>query len=165
MVSVLNRCGFQRSRRQALLTCAALLLPFAAAHADESGVGFWLSGAYSSFAAVPPQTGWSMPTQLFNYDGSAKAGKTFQHGDSLNLGVKAQAALIFFTPMWAPAGEKWFGGQPSFALTFGGGWNKTTADVSVSTASGSKTTAPTTLVELARTIVSIRPTSRRPRSV
>ena len=127
MVLVLsNRCS------RALVGCAALLAPFGAVHADESGTGFWLSGAYSSFAAVPPQTGWSMPVQLFDYEGSAKAGKIFQPGDSLNLGLKAQVALMFFTPTWAPAGEKWFGGQPSFALTFGGGWNWTTADLAVS---------------------------------
>ena len=139
MVSALNGCQFGSRCARALLAGAALLLPFAAAHADESGVGFWLSGAYSSFDAVPPQTGWSMPVQLFDYDGSAKAGKSFQHGDSLNLGLKAQVALIFFSPTWAPAGEKWFGGQPSFALTFGGGWNKTTASLSVSTVNGNQT--------------------------
>lgn len=101
------------------------------ASADEGGVPFWLSGQYSSFAAVPLQPGWYMPTQLYYYNGSADASKTFQKGDTANLGLSSQAALIFFTPTWVP-NEKWFGGQPSFSLTFGGGWNSTSADLSAS---------------------------------
>jgi hypothetical protein len=128
-----TRCGCT------LLILTLLVLPWAAVHADESGVGFWLSGAYSSFAAVPPQTGFSMPVQFWYYTGTAGVDLNLQHGTSLNLGVRGQVALMFITPTWAPAGEKWFGGQPSFALTLGGGWTKTTADLSVDTVNDSKT--------------------------
>jgi hypothetical protein len=116
-----------------------LLVPWAVASGDESGVGFWLSGAYSSFAAVAPQTGFSMPTQFFYYNGNAGAGQTFQHGTSVSLGINAQAELLFFTPTWAPAGDKLLGGQPSFSLTFGGGREMTSASVSVSTVDNTQT--------------------------
>jgi hypothetical protein len=128
-----TRCG----RTLPILT--VLLLPWAAVRGDESGTGFWLSGAYSSFAAVAPQTGFSMPVQLYYYNGNAGAGQTFQHGISLAEGINAQAALMFLTPTWAPAGEKWFGGQPSFALTLGGGWEKSSASLTVSTADATRT--------------------------
>ena len=102
------------------------------ARADEGGVPFWLSGSYSSFAAVPQQPGWYMPTQLYYYNGDASGTKSFQRGDSVNLGLSSKLAMLFLTPTWVPD-EKWFGGQPSFALTFGGGWNSTSAGLSAST--------------------------------
>jgi len=102
------------------------------ARADEGGVAFWLSGSYSSFAAVPQQAGWYMPTQLYYYNGSASGTKSFQRGDALEVGVSSQAALVFFTPTWVPD-EKWFGGHPSCSLTFGGGSNSTSTDLSLST--------------------------------
>ena len=124
--------GFSARRAGELLILAGLLLVLACTWADEGGVPFWLSGQYSSFAAVPQQPGWYIPTQLYYYNGSASATQDFQRGEATNLGVSSQMALVFFTPTWVP-NEKWFGGQPSFSLTFGGGWNSTTADLSVST--------------------------------
>ena len=109
-----------------------------AAHADESGVGFWLSGSYASFAASPPEPGWSIPSQFYYYDGRAGAGKGFQHGSSVSLGLRSQSAVVFLTPTWTPAGENWLGGQPSFSLTFGAGWNSTFASLSTSTVNGNE---------------------------
>ena len=48
----------------------------------------------------------------------------FQSGDTLNLGLSAQAELAFMTPTWVPS-TKLFGGQPVFSLTVGGGWEQT----------------------------------------
>jgi len=115
-----------------LLTFSVTLFLCASASADEGGVPFWLSGSYSSFAAVPLQPGWYIPTQLYYYNGDASGTKNFQRGDAVNLGVSSKLAMLFLTPTWVP-NEKWFGGQPSFALTFGGGWNSTSADLSTST--------------------------------
>ena len=123
--------AFTARSATALLTLGLTLLPCPSTHADEGGVAFWLSGSYSSFDAVPQAPGWYMPTQVYYYNGSASATKSFERGNSLSAGLSSQAALIFFTPTWVPD-EKWFGGQPSFALTFGGGWNSTSADVSAS---------------------------------
>jgi hypothetical protein len=116
----------------ALLAGALTLLPWAAAHADEGGVAFWLSGSYSSFAAVPQAPGWYLPTQAYYYDGNASASKTFERGNTLTAGLSSKAQLVFFTPTWVPD-EKWFGGQPSFSVTFGGGKNSTSADLLAST--------------------------------
>ena len=84
------------------------------------------------FRLVVIEPGWYIPTQLYYYNGSADATQSFQRGNTADLGVSSKLALIFFTPTWVP-NEKWFGGQPSFSLTFGGGWNSTSADLSVST--------------------------------
>jgi hypothetical protein len=125
--------GFTVRSATALLVLALALSPWTSTRADEGGVSFWLPGQYASFAAVPSQPGWYIPTQLYYYNGSADTTKTFQRGDSANLGLSSRAALIFFTPTWVP-NEKWFGGQPSFSLTFGGGWNSTSANLSASSA-------------------------------
>jgi hypothetical protein len=124
--------AFAARRAATLLALSLTLLPWASTRADEGGVPFWLSGGYSSFDAVPQQPGWYMPTQVYYYNGNASATKNFQRGDSLSAGLNSQAAFVFFTPTWVPD-EKWFGGQPSFALTFGGGWNSTSASLSAST--------------------------------
>ncbi len=130
--------AFSARSATALVALSLTLLPWAGTRADEGGVPFWLSGTYSSMSAVPEQPGWYMPTQLYYYNGSADATKTFQRGNSANLGLSSQVALIFFTPTWVP-NEKWFGGQPSFSLTFGGGWNSTSASLSSSTVNGTQT--------------------------
>ena len=121
-----------------VLACTLALAPLSTARADEGGVAFWLSGSYSSFAAVPQDPGWYLPVSLYYYDGSASGSRTLPRGNTLNLGLSTQAAIAFFTPTWVP-NEKWFGGQPSFSLTFGYGWNKVNADLSVSTALGTAT--------------------------
>jgi hypothetical protein len=123
--------GFTARYASALLAFTLTLSPWASTRADEGGVPFWLSGSYSSFAAVPQQPGWYMPTELYYYNGSASDTKTFQRGDAVNGGLSSQAAIVFFIPTWVP-NEKWFGGQPSFSLAFGGGWNSTSASLSAS---------------------------------
>jgi len=124
--------GFSARCASALLTLVVFVLPWGATRADEGGVPFWLSGTYSSLSAVPQQPGWYLPTQLYFYDGSAGGTKTFQIGGSTSLGVSSRAGLVFSTLTWVPD-DKWLGGQPSFGLTFGGGRNSTSAQVSVST--------------------------------
>src|SRR5215470_304604 len=129
----LRRLGIIARCASALLSLAVAVMPWGKACADEGGVPFWTSGTYASFAAVPPEPGWYMPTQLYYYTGDASGTKNFQRGDAVVSGLSSKLTLlIFFSPTWAPD-EKWFGGQPSFSLTFGGGWNSTTADLSIST--------------------------------
>ena len=130
--SMIGHRAFTARCASALLALTMTLSTCISALADEGGVAFWLSGQYAGFAAVPQQPGWYMPTQLYYYNGNAGANKTFQRGNAANLGLNSQAALAFFTPTWVP-NEKWFGGQPSFSLTFGGGWNQTSAELSVAT--------------------------------
>jgi hypothetical protein len=72
------------------------------AQADEGGTPFWLSGSYFFSAAVPNQPGWYIPTQFYYYNGSAFRNKSFQRGDTLNLGLTARLELAFATPTWVP---------------------------------------------------------------
>jgi hypothetical protein len=81
-----------------LLSFGLTLFFCVSAGADEGGVPFWLSGQYSSLAAVPPQPGWSMPTQLYYWNGDASGTKNFQRGDAVNLGVSSQVAIIVAPP-------------------------------------------------------------------
>jgi hypothetical protein len=49
--------------------CATLLMFGSmpeAAHADESGVSYWLPGRFGSFAATPAVPGWSMAAVYYH---------------------------------------------------------------------------------------------------
>src|SRR5262245_8611155 len=127
-----NNRGFTARCARVLLAITLVLLPWASTRADANGVAFCLSGSYFSFAAVPQQPGWYIPTELYYYSGSADSSESFARGRAANFGVDSEITLVFFSPTWVP-NEKWFGGQPSFMLAFGGGWNSTDADLSVST--------------------------------
>jgi hypothetical protein len=50
--------------RVSLAAKCVLLLVAIAARADEGGVSFWAPGQFSSFAAVPGESGWSVPVWL-----------------------------------------------------------------------------------------------------
>src|SRR5262249_62222779 len=95
--------GFSARCASALLTLAAIVLPWGAARADEGGVPFWLSGTYSSLSAVPQQPGWYVPTQLFFYDGSAGGGKTFQIGGAPGPGGGSPGWRGVSSPAWGSA--------------------------------------------------------------
>ena len=57
----LNR-GLRRMHiAKCIVAVGAISLISHGALADEGGVSFWLPGQYGSFAALPPETGFSMP--------------------------------------------------------------------------------------------------------
>ena len=70
----------------ALLVMAGLLMPHTAA-ADEGGVSFWLPGQYSSFAATPAETGWSLPVIYFHSSADAGGSRSFARGGTLDRRV------------------------------------------------------------------------------
>lgn len=113
-----------------VLTSAVLLVSTKSARADEGGVAFWLSGQYASFAAVPQEPGWYLPTMGYYYNGSASASKSFPRGTTISSGLDAQAGLMFIVPTFVPD-VKILGGQPAFSIAFGGGYAETSADVSL----------------------------------
>lgn len=96
-----------------------------AARADEGGVPFWLSGQYASFAAVPPQKGWTVTAMPYVYNGGAR-GTTFQRGGSLTGQINGTTALTLLQLSYAPD-LSLLGGQPSFGLGFGVGGSRTSA--------------------------------------
>jgi hypothetical protein len=128
----LGRSRPAAARESARLALVAVLLVCVTAQADEAGTPFWLSGSYFFSAAVPNAPGWYVPTQFYYYNGSSQRNKSFQRGDTLNLGLNANLQFVFITPTWNPD-VQWLGGQPSFSLTLGGGRNSTSADISIST--------------------------------
>lgn len=97
--------------------------------ADEGGVPFWVSGQYAAMAAVPMATGWSIMAMPYVYSGSADKTKSFQHGDSINAGIKTKESLISIQLGYV-AEEKILGGQPFIGFGWGPGVNTTTASVS-----------------------------------
>jgi hypothetical protein len=115
----------------ALLAFTLTLSPWVSTRADEGGVPFWLSGQFASFAAVPPEPGWYLPTMFYYYNGDASGSKSFPRGDTISAGLDTQVPLLFIVPTWVPE-MKILRGQPSFSVAFGGGHNETSADVSVS---------------------------------
>lgn len=47
---------------------------------DEGGVSFWLPGQYAGLAALPPETGFSMPLVTYFYAGDADGEQAFDFG-------------------------------------------------------------------------------------
>jgi len=99
--------------------------------ADEGGVPFWLSGSYASFAAVPQDLGWYLPTMFYYYSGSASGSKSFTRGAVITAGLDTKSPLLFLSPTFVP-NATFLGGRPSFSLTFGGGRNETSASATLS---------------------------------
>lgn len=102
--------------------------------ADEGGVSFWLPGQYSSFAAIAPAPGVSLPMQSYCYTGDADGDKDLPRGGKLSAGLSTDYCAQFIAPTWTPD-TTIFGARPSFSLAFFPGWNKTSADVNIDEAS------------------------------
>jgi hypothetical protein len=103
---------------------AMLLLPAAAALADEGGASVWLPGQFASFAAVPADPGFSLETILYARKASASAGTSFSRGGSLLAGIDVSEQYIYLTPSYAFR-EPVLHGQLSIGVTFSAGRNDT----------------------------------------
>jgi hypothetical protein len=82
---------------------------------DKGGVSFWIPDRYGSFAALLPETGFSMPLTSHYYAGDADANKAFDFGGNLQLGIDARYLGQFIIPTYAPDIEI-LGGRPSLSL-------------------------------------------------
>jgi hypothetical protein len=111
-----------------LLLAGVTVLGAPLAPADEGGVPFWLSGQFSSLAAVPPAPGASLVLMPYYYDGSAGVSRTFDRGDSLVASLRAQTPLVFLQAGYAPQ-EKILDGQPFVSLAWGAGRSSAQADI------------------------------------
>lgn len=112
-----------------LLVALVAMAPLSA-FADEGGVPFWLSGAYSSLSAVPATPGWSLATQAYYYSGDAGGNRQFVRGGSVVAGLDSDLGLLLAQPTYAPKARV-MGGQASFGLAFGYGRNSTSADINL----------------------------------
>ena len=90
---------------------ALLTLPLQTAHADESGVSFWVPGLFGSLAAVPQTPGWSLGSIYYHTtvgaSAAAAASKEIQIGKfpatvnvNLNVNLNAQADLLLLSPTY-----------------------------------------------------------------
>jgi hypothetical protein len=98
--------------------------------ADEGGVSFWLPGQFGSLAAVPGESGWSLP--VFYYHGSADAGgdRNFAIGGRITAGVDATADLLFVVPTYTFA-TPILGGQASLGVGWAFGNMDASADATL----------------------------------
>ncbi|MDO9562154.1 MAG: transporter [Bradyrhizobium sp.] len=107
------------------ITALALLSP-QTAHADESGISFWLPGLYGSLAATPTTPGWSIAAIYYHANvgasGAAAASREFQLGRfspnvniDLNVALRGQADLMLIAPTYTFATPV-LGGQLSATL-------------------------------------------------
>ncbi|HTS20240.1 MAG TPA: transporter [Casimicrobiaceae bacterium] len=108
----------------------ALVVGASAARADEGGVSFWLPGQFGSFAAVPGEPGWSLPTIYFHGSVSAGGQKNFIIGGNLTAGVDAKADLLFLFPTYTFKEPVW-GAQAAFGVGWAVAHERAAADVAV----------------------------------
>jgi len=113
----------------------ALLVVVGPVQADEGGVSFWLPGQFSSFAAVPGEPGWSVPTIYFHEHASAGGQQNFIIGGNLTAGVDAKADLLFFFPTYTFK-EPLLGAQAAFGIGWAVAHMKATADVAITGSQG-----------------------------
>ncbi|UZE96360.1 SphA family protein [Alkalimarinus alittae] len=130
----MNHCS-PKFRSKVLQTCTSLVamaaLTSTSVSADEGGVAFWFSGQYSSFAAVPVATGWSMPIQGYYYNGGVSANKELKRGNQVSANLDSSLPLLMIQPTYAPETQVW-GGQLALGLGFGWGYGDADANVTVS---------------------------------
>lgn len=82
------------------LVLTAMLFIATGAMADEGGVSFWLPGQFGSLAAVPGDTGWSMPTIYYHTSVDEGSSKNFVVGGRVTDGLNADADLLFAAPTY-----------------------------------------------------------------
>jgi hypothetical protein len=142
----LLRPSFWRRKLGVGIFAASLGLPFQIAHADESGISFWVPGLFGSLAAVPQTPGWSLGTVYYHTSvaasGSAAAAREIQIGRfsptvnvNLNVNLHAPPDLLFLAPTYTFATPV-LGGQLAMGVTGIFGRNSTTLDGTLTTGFG-----------------------------
>jgi hypothetical protein len=117
-----------------------------AAHADESGVSYWLPGRFGSLAAAPAVPGWSMAEVYYHANlsgsGAVAAAREIQIGRfspavnvSLNANLSAQADLLLLNPTYTFATPV-LGGQFAVGVTGLFGRSAASIDGTLTTAIG-----------------------------
>lgn len=95
-----SRFPDMRTARPYLAAAIGTALLVSAARADEGGVSFWLPGNFGSFAATPPDPGWSLPAIYYHSSADEDADKAFPRGGRVTAGVDAAADLLFVVPTY-----------------------------------------------------------------
>jgi hypothetical protein len=114
---------------------SAFLVTPRVAVGDEGGVSFWLPGQYASFAAIPPDPGFSMPLVTYFYAGDADSKQSFDFGGELQLGIEARYLGQFVIPTYSPDADI-LGGRLSGSMAFVVAKSDVSADLSTGRSSG-----------------------------
>jgi hypothetical protein len=141
---------------------ATLALP-QIAHADESGISFWLPGFFGSLAAVPQTPGWSLGSVYYHTSvsafGGVAAAREIQVGRfsptvnvSLNANLNAQADLLLLAPTYT-FGTPVLGGQ--LALTMMGIFGRVNTSIAGTLTAGFGGFAATRMGSISDTLVSV----------
>jgi hypothetical protein len=132
---------------QSAIVTAMLFVPLnLPAHADESGVSFWLPGQFGSLAAAPQVPGWSMAAVYYHTtvaaSGAVAAARQIQIGRipanvnvSFNANLNAQADLLLLNPTYTFETPV-LGGQLAIGITGIFGRSAATIDGTLTTAVG-----------------------------
>ncbi len=102
--------------------------------ADEGGVSFWLPGQYGSFAAIPPEPGFSMPLVTYYYSGDAPGDQLIEKGRDILFGVDTRYVGQFFIPTYSPDTQV-LGGRIAFSVGTIVAYSDVSADVALGPAS------------------------------
>jgi hypothetical protein len=116
------------------------------AHADESGISYWLPGRFSSLAATPQVPGWSWAEVYYHTtvaaSGAVAAAREIQIGRfsptvnvSFNANLNAQADLLLLNPTYTFATPV-LGGQLAIGMTGLFGRSAATIDGTLTTGFG-----------------------------
>ena len=147
-----HRHGAHRRAKCATVALTLSLGVPSVAHADESGISFWLPGEFGSFAAVPGTPGFAFSTVYYHPSVTSGAGKTFLQGGRFEAGLAGRGNLVFGGPTWIFATPV-LGGQASVSLLGVGGQSWASVDATLTgprgnEISGSRSQALTSLGDL-----------------
>ncbi len=147
------------------ISVAAMMFGFFSevAHADESGISYWLPGRFSSLAATPQVPGWSMAEVYYHTTvsafGAVAAAREIQIGRfpatvslNLNLNLNAQADLLLLNPTYTFATPV-LGGQ--LAIGVAGLFGRSSADLNGTLTTGFGPFATTRMGNIGDSVTSI----------
>nr|WP_294554428.1 transporter [uncultured Rhodopila sp.] len=97
-----------------LLAALAGIARVPGTRADEGGASFWVPGQYASFAATPPNPGWSLPITFYTYGGTLDIAST--RGRLMAAGLTQQINQLYLQPTYTPAVTV-LGATPSLSMT------------------------------------------------
>ncbi|MNF39071.1 hypothetical protein D3C76_254170 [compost metagenome] len=92
-----------------------MLLPTAAAVADDGGISFWLPGQFGTLAAVPTEPGWSLPLIYYHVSADDSGSSASTRGGRTTFGLDASASLVFASPTYTFA-EPVLGAQAAVSM-------------------------------------------------
>jgi len=115
---------------KALLLAGATFATCTAAQAAEKGLGVYLLGLKGPLAGVVPAPGVYLQNDTYYYQGGTGASGRLPTGDSIGVGIKANAIVDLPTLIW-PMPQEMLGGRPAIAVTAPFGRQSVEADLVV----------------------------------